>query len=260
MLIVVEGIDRIGKSTAIHALAETMRLEHPEKKVHVFRCPDRSLKTGALINDFLMENAGNGGRLSSERLRLMHLLFAANRVELFEKIENLIHDEDSIVILDRYWYSGFAYTMSQTDRIPETWMATVDEHLPRPDLIFYLRADRVNILRTRRDFGQERYEKIETLTEVQKNFDYALFQLFRHTYRHLSVLQIFETTDARSVAEEMYETCERLLKGTLDVDGSTVPPDHSSRPSSTSLRLWLSRWWRGGWISSSSAKWEESIQ
>lgn len=104
-LIVVEGVDRSGKSTQSKKLVESLRYRGYKSELMVF--PDRSTNTGRLINEYL---SNKDCKLNDEAI---HLLFSANRWENVDKIKKLLY-EGLTVIIDRYSYSGIAYSMAKS--------------------------------------------------------------------------------------------------------------------------------------------------
>lgn len=135
LLIAVEGLDKSGKTTHIAKLVD--RLDN----VQLIKFPCRETKIGMTINEYLQERT----HLDS---RCAHLLFSANRWELAEKIKSLLLDGIT-VILDRYVYSGIAYSVS--NGIPFDWCITSDIGLPKPDYVIYITRDA-------KFDGEERYE------------------------------------------------------------------------------------------------------
>jgi dTMP kinase len=98
--IVFEGVDHSGKTTQID-LAEKWLLSRGHK-VARFREPGGTL-AGERIRDVLLDK-----ELSISPLSEM-LLFMASRVQLLEqKIVPAIND-GLVVVLDRYWFSTYAY-------------------------------------------------------------------------------------------------------------------------------------------------------
>ncbi len=66
---------------------------------------------------------------------MAHLLFAVNRWELKKEIEDRINTGQN-VILDRYSYSGIAY--SHAKGLDYNWCRNTEIGLPEPDTVFYL--------------------------------------------------------------------------------------------------------------------------
>ncbi|KAI5951139.1 CDC8 [Candida jiufengensis] len=173
-LILIEGLDRTGKSTQCSEL----RKKFPKSKLIKF--PERSTKIGQLINEYL---TNPDFKLNDQSA---HLLFSANRWELNEEIEKLLNDE-YFVILDRYIYSGLAYTLAKNNTDQKTnenkisdsnskinlsnieWLLTPDKGLPKPDLTLFLTLNPEEIAK-RKGFGNERYEQEQFQQDVKKAF------------------------------------------------------------------------------------------
>ena len=135
-LICLEGIDGAGKTTQIRLIKE--RLEEFCHKVVTFPPPKQAEAIGCVI-DMLRRQYEGLAPLA------LHLLFAANRLNWSKKI--CIHlEEGSTVLLDRYVYSGIAYTMAlkKTEgKIPSIeWCQFIERGLlPAPDLVINLDID-----------------------------------------------------------------------------------------------------------------------
>ena len=71
------------------------------------------------------------------------------------------------VIVDRYCYSGVAY--SSAKGLDFEWCKACDQGLLEPDLVVYLDID-PRVASTRGDYGQERYEKVEFQAKVRSQF------------------------------------------------------------------------------------------
>lgn len=101
-LIVFEGCDRVGKTTQIQKLADSLNKDH---RVQVFKFPDRSTVIGKLIDEFLQKKKALDDHV-------VHLLFSANRWECIEEIKKQI-ESGTTVLIDRYVYSGIAYSSAK---------------------------------------------------------------------------------------------------------------------------------------------------
>jgi dTMP kinase len=156
--ILFEGLDRCGKSTQVENLVSYLELKG-EPCVSM-KFPDRSTLVGQMINSYLL----NDIELDD---RAVHLLFAANRWELSDKLCDYL-DKGINVVCDRYSYSGMAYS-SVSDKVSMEWCMKLEEDLPQPDIIFFIDIT-VDRLLDREGFGAERYENIEFQRKVYKNF------------------------------------------------------------------------------------------
>lgn len=157
-LIVLEGLDRVGKSTLAKKLGE--HLERTRRPVSSCRFPERTTPIGQLINDFLK----SGSKKVDDHA--MHLLFSANRWELNKKIRHTIA-QGTTVIIDRYSYSGIAYSCSKRDLTME-WCCETEKGLPKPDLVIYLELPSEAQYK-RPGFGDERFEtkELQELVRIQ---------------------------------------------------------------------------------------------
>lgn len=146
MLIVLEGNDRVGKTTQAKKLVEW--LSNQGRKTRFVCFPDRSTPIGALIDQYLK------GELKMHN-NSIHLLFSANRWEKFEEMKAALKSGDTIVV-DRYSYSGVAYTASKPGADYE-WTRAPENGLLKPDCVIFLSSD-IKMLQNRGDFGNEIYE------------------------------------------------------------------------------------------------------
>ena len=99
-LIAFEGLDRTGKSTQTHWLKD--HLLRKGRKAEIIKFPDRTTLFGQQIDSFLTNKKKYDDKM-------LHLLFSINRWELKDKIIGLLESGVDI-IMDRYSYSGIAYT------------------------------------------------------------------------------------------------------------------------------------------------------
>jgi dTMP kinase len=155
-LIVFEGIDRSGKSTQ-----SQMLFDHLSKttKCELLRFPNRSTTTGKLINDYLNSSNVND--------HAIHLIFSANRWELFEEMKEKLMNGVSLIV-DRYVDSGLAYSLAKG--LDREWCRTADIGLVKPDITIFLKQDPQRASE-RKDYGLERFEKLEFQTKVAQEFE-----------------------------------------------------------------------------------------
>ncbi|KAK6463749.1 thymidylate kinase [Scheffersomyces coipomensis] len=178
-LILIEGLDRTGKSTQASILLDKF------SKSKLLKFPDRSTKIGSIINEYLTNKSFTLPDQSA------HLLFSANRWELNNEIIDLLND-GYFIVLDRYIYSGIAYSLAKFEyaklnkegNITSTvdkqigdvnWLIGPDVGLPKPDLTLFLTID-LQELANRKGWGDERYELQEFQTIVKKSF-LSIFEL-----------------------------------------------------------------------------------
>ncbi|XP_063896259.1 thymidylate kinase-like [Helicoverpa armigera] len=156
-LIVIEGVDRTGKSTQARTLVENLK----NKNIHAeyTNFPARNTDVGKIINNYLqMKND-----LSDE---VIHLLFSANR---WERAKNIIKklEAGTTVIVDRYCYSGVAFSAAKG--LDFNWCKSPDVGLPKPDKVFFLTMP-VDSIKERNGFGNERYEVLNFQKKVSETY------------------------------------------------------------------------------------------
>jgi dTMP kinase len=157
-LIVLEGLDRSGKSSVTRSIRE--QLTSAGLQAVDMNFPERASPIGQIINSYL----GSKADINNETI---HLLFSANRWENMPKIERLLAEGVSIVC-DRYWYSGVAYSCAKG--MDYEWCVAPDRGLIQPDLVIYLRAD-PDVLKGRSNYGEEKYERVEFQRKVGLAFE-----------------------------------------------------------------------------------------
>ncbi|MHA1608230.1 MAG: dTMP kinase [Candidatus Freyarchaeota archaeon] len=156
VLIALEGIDGAGKTT--HALLLAEWLKGKGYKVIVTSEPTES-SIGKLIRTKLAEKASHPA--------VMTLLFAADRVDHFEKLKPFIKN-GAIIILDRYTESSICYQAAEG--LNMEWIETVNKWVPKPDLTVLLDVDVRIALQRIKEKKREKYEEQEFLALVRKNY------------------------------------------------------------------------------------------
>jgi dTMP kinase len=156
-LIAFEGCDRSGKTTQCVRLVESLKAQGED--VELMKFPDRTTAIGMLINNYLQ---------MSQELddRVAHLLFSANRWEAIESMEKILNAGTTLIV-DRYAYSGIAYTAAKGLDIE--WCRSPDVGLLRPDKVIYLSLSE-EIMSQRANYGRERYEKNDFQRRVRQLF------------------------------------------------------------------------------------------
>jgi dTMP kinase len=102
LLIVFEGLDRSGKTTQVGLLHDKLKSEG--YSVTKRSALDRTTPTGSIIDGHLKSK---DSKCSPQKL---HSLFTLNRQEQIPTITKLLSD-GTTVIMDRYAYSGVAYSV-----------------------------------------------------------------------------------------------------------------------------------------------------
>ncbi len=158
LFIVMEGIDRSGKSTQV----ELLHNHFPASTSVMKSALDRKSVTGKKIASYL-----NGTIEEKLGLGEVEKLFSDNRREQVEEILSLIK-QGTHVIMDRWSASGIVYAEA-TANIERSISQANERGLPKPDVVFFMRLDPV-IAAKRSEYGSERYEKLEIQTKVDALF------------------------------------------------------------------------------------------
>ena len=154
MYIVLEGIDGAGKSTQIKMLKEW--LESNGLRVETIVEPT-DLEVGKLIRKFLTRSDATSDTMQ----KTLGLLFAADRLILMDKIEQL--EKDNIVVIsDRSFYSSLSY------QDPQDWIKEINKFAKIPDLVLLLDLDVKKSVE--RCDGTDEFENEEFLTGVKQNY------------------------------------------------------------------------------------------
>lgn len=159
MFIVLEGVDRSGKTTQAARLVDALRERGVD--VEALRFPDRSTSIGSMIDSYLSD--GNQ-TLSDE---VIHLLFSANRWECAQRIDAALAAGKTLVC-DRYWQSGVAY--SHAKGLSLEWCQAPDLQLPQPNMVIYLDVSATRASE-RGNYGQERYERVDFQQRVHDSYE-----------------------------------------------------------------------------------------
>ncbi|XP_029684295.1 thymidylate kinase [Takifugu rubripes] len=161
-LIVLEGVDKAGKTTQCQKLVQALRRKgHPAE---MMRFPDRTTTIGKMISAYLE----NQSELSDQTV---HLLFSANRWELVPLIKKKL-EQGTTLVVDRYAFSGVAFTSAKPG-FSLHWCKQPDVGLPKPDLVLFLQLSPAEAA-LRGHFGMERYEKSSFQCAVQQQFKHLM--------------------------------------------------------------------------------------
>ncbi|KAJ5786048.1 uncharacterized protein N7503_011260 [Penicillium pulvis] len=200
-LIVVEGLDRAGKSSQCEMLRDY--LSNQGKTVKYIRFPDRTTPIGQLINNYLLGSANQDDHS-------IHLLFSANRWEIAKSIEQDI-TSGTTVIVDRYSYSGAVYSAAKANpTLSLEWAWQPEIGLPRPDICLFLSISAEEAAK-RGGYGAERYENETMQTRVR--------ELFRTLFDRQEDIRVI---DAGKSLEEVSQEVQNAVSGcisSLDVTG-----------------------------------------
>ncbi|KAL3679643.1 hypothetical protein R1sor_022599 [Riccia sorocarpa] len=201
-LIVLEGLDRSGKSSQCRALASFLR-ERGES-VEEWRFPDRTTAIGQMISSYLSQTA----ELDDSAI---HLLFAANRWEKKSSMESTLRNGTTLLV-DRYSYSGVAFSAAKG--LDFQWCSTSETALPAADLVLFLDID-PEVAARRGEYGLERYEEVD-------------FQRRVATYYQAMRDSTWQIVDANQSVEEVQEALREAAVSVIQ----------SCKSGAELLRLW----------------------
>ncbi|KAF8327334.1 thymidylate kinase [Amanita rubescens] len=219
--IVIEGLDRSGKSTQSSAILA--RLHEHGIPAKLIKFPDRTTPIGKMIDAYLRSQSDLDDRA-------IHLLFSANRWELATSIQQTLTaslDADTtpkptILLADRYAFSGIAF--SHAKGLPYTWCRAPDISLPSPDLTLFLDISPEHA-RKRGGYGQERYEKEEMQKRVREDRGGAGDVVRQDRLRWIT---IDASRSIEQVTNEIWTAIEPLIHGTSEPLGRLWTTDGDS--------------------------------
>ncbi|KAG1898652.1 thymidylate kinase-domain-containing protein [Suillus fuscotomentosus] len=202
--IVIEGLDRSGKSTQVSLLRD--RLQDAENagptKVVMLHFPIRTTAIGKMIDAYLHSES----ELDDHTI---HLLFSANRWELASTITAHLA-QGTTVLADRYAFSGIAF--SARKGLPYEWCRAPDVGLPAPDLTLFLNIS-PEVAATRAGYGLERYEKEEVQKGVKQVFDKIGREMQEDGGSEGKWVEIDAGKTKEEVAEDLWKAVEPLVNG-----------------------------------------------
>ena len=190
-IIVLEGIDKAGKSTQSKLLMDYLKLSG--KICTLITFPDYTTSIGAEIKAFL-----EGKR--DYPIELKHILLSANRWEKKKEIESMV-DSGTIVIINRYYQSNLVYGTSNGLNL--RWLLSLEKGLPTADLVIVL--DATPRITLKRSLEPDEFEKdVSLLQNVYKNY-HKLAKPFRW-----KILNAEKSRD--QIHDEVKKTVERIIK------------------------------------------------
>ncbi|KAI0369796.1 thymidylate kinase [Pilatotrama ljubarskyi] len=198
--VVIEGLDRSGKSTQTTLLEQ--RFKAAGLPVRLVKFPDRTTPIGKMIDSYLRSE-------SEMDDHAIHLLFSANRWELASSITESLN-AGTTVICDRYAFSGIAFSAAKNKpTMSYEWCRAPDIGLPAPDLTLFLDVSPEKA-RERGGYGNERYENADMQERVE------------HVFERIGVemgdgsrwFAVDADREKDSVAEELWMRIEPYAQGT----------------------------------------------
>jgi len=156
-IIVIEGIDKAGKTTQANLLLKKLK----GKKYVKFDFPDYSTPVGIEIKQFL-----DGKRDYSDEVKMM--LLSANRWEKKSEIESII-GKGTTIIMNRYYQSNLVYGLSKGLKLK--WLLALDEGLPKADLVVVIDIKTNTLVkRSRNDITDTFEQDLDLIRNVRRNY------------------------------------------------------------------------------------------
>ena len=188
--IVIEGPDRIGKTTLISNIIKILLKNGVNVMSTAF--PRRNNLIGQLIDKTLKTN--NAKVLSG---KAQTMLFLADMLDTTNSISDFLKN-DGVVITDRYVMSTYAYALAQYDDISEEWIKNAINLLPKPNMYVLLKPINMTLdfLTKRSDYGNENTEKKEIQEKVLQN----MINLSENQERIINI-SVGEYTDPHTLCE-----------------------------------------------------------
>nr|XP_023678059.1 thymidylate kinase [Paramormyrops kingsleyae] len=211
-LIILEGVDRAGKTTQCKKLVQA--LQKNGRPAEMMRFPDRTTMIGQMISSYLEKK-------TNLEDHTVHLLFSANRWELAPLIKKKLQQGVTLVV-DRYAFSGVAFTSAKPGFCLE-WCRNPDVGLPKPDLVLFLQLSPAEAAK-RGQFGVERYETSDFQQTVQHRFNQLMkdpslnWQVMDATKGMEDLHQEILRQSEAAIAEAESQPIKELWK-----EGSAVP-------------------------------------
>lgn len=161
-IIVIEGLDKSGKTTQSNLLFNYLIKKNPDKVV-LMDFPDYSTQIGKIIRDFL------DGK-SNFNNETMHMLLAANRREKKEIIEGHL-EKGNTIVMNRYYQSNLAYGIA--NGMGKDWLMNLDAGIPKESITIILDVD-PKVTHTRavnNNFSPDTFERnIDFLHRARLNY------------------------------------------------------------------------------------------
>lgn len=172
LLITLEGIDGSGKSTAARLIAARLQAVMPQQKIILTAEPTRGA-AGRILKAQLSKPGESEPSIARRMEELF--LFMADHADQLERLIYPSLNEGAIIISDRYADSTAAYqgvTLQGIVPDPLQWIRDIYgpwNRLPDKTLLFSLDPT-VALQRMQQRSEHEKFERLEFLREVDKNF------------------------------------------------------------------------------------------
>ncbi len=204
LFIVLEGIDKAGKSTQAELLKNYF-IAHQQQAV--ISSEPTNGPIGRLIREAMQSKiiAIKQKECFDEQ---MAYLFAADRhYHLYNDVDGvykLINEDDSHVIATRYYFSSLAYNCNTQDEL--NFVAGLNQRFPHPDVVFYLDIPlEIALYRLTNSSVKEVYETEEKLRKVRQNYE-SLFETYDG-----KILKIDGNQSIKTIHKQILNYIEKML-------------------------------------------------
>jgi thymidylate kinase len=192
--LVVEGPDRIGKTTLINNFVEYLVSNGIEKEdVVTLAFPQRQSPIGSLLSKHLTSEISLNNKTQV-------MLFLADMLQTYTKISEA-QNQNKIVICDRYTASTFSYALAQENLayhsdMPIDWVKDAVSLVKQPNFYFFVLPVKEDIDQffSRSGFGTERTETQaiqERVILYMKH--YALTYVEKPTHKVIMTIKAMDT-------------------------------------------------------------------
>jgi dTMP kinase len=192
-LIIFEGLDGAGSSTQADLLYK--KLNKAGHKSIISKEPTNNI-IGGLIRGVLTKDwkIGEVG---------LQILYAADRHHHAETKVIPALEKEINVILDRYYFSSYAYGGINIDI---KWLENLNKGLPEPDVVFYIDVPPDECIRriAASRYSLEYFEDLKKLSIARRNYQ----NLARE---HRNIIELDGTLDPDKVMDEVFDHIKKIL-------------------------------------------------
>ncbi len=179
LFIVLEGIDKAGKSTQAELLKNYF-INQQQQAIISSEPTDGPI--GRLIREAMQSQIIAIKHKESFDEQMAYLFAADRHYHLYNDVDGvykLIKEEHSHVIATRYYFSSLAYNSNTQDEFE--FVSSLNQRFPNPDVVFYIDISlEVALSRLNNSSFKEVYETEAKLKQVRQNYEH-IFQDYNGT-------------------------------------------------------------------------------
>lgn len=163
MIVQIEGVDGVGKSTIVKAVAETLKARGIYTEVRKYPYHEEEKKLIELYDD----------------QRLRQIFHTSDKMKDLDYLYSFKGYKDRVLLLDRYTLSTLVYGIYY-GRLKLKWLLELIEPLPEPDYTFIVVANKIDISdwileRDGVELTRQEIEDIAIMQELYKSLAMALY-------------------------------------------------------------------------------------